>query len=239
MVHIPLPTGTDHMTRKHLIPATLAAALCAACALPAFAQQSIEKVNGGISAEAGRHYGDLETVNGGIALGDGVRVEDASTVNGGIEGGDNVQAESLSTVNGGVRLGRQARIAEGIETVNGGVFVDRGGQVGGGIATVSGSIGVVDTDVGGDIHTVSGDITIGIGSHVKGGLRVEKPDNNGFNISLRTRGPQRIVIGPDAVVDGPLVFEREVVLYVHDSARTGKITGATAIPFSTPTPPRN
>jgi hypothetical protein len=39
------------------------------------------------------------------------------------------------------------------------------------------------------------------------------------------------VIGPGAVVEGPLVFEREVKLYVHASARTGAITGATAIRF--------
>jgi hypothetical protein len=51
------------------------------------------------------------------------------------------------------------------------------------------------------------------------------------------RQPPRIVIGPNAVVEGALVFEREVTLYVHDSARIGKVTGATAVRFSTPTPP--
>ena len=35
-----------------------------------------------------------------------------------------------------------------------------------------------------------------------------------------------------AVVEGELVFEREVTLYVHQTARIGKVTGATAIPFS-------
>ena len=32
-------------------------------------------------------------------------------------------------------------------------------------------------------------------------------------------------------------FEREVSLYVHESARTGRITGATPTPFSTPRAP--
>ena len=50
--------------------------------------------------------------------------------------------------------------------------------------------------------------------------------------------PPRIVIGPNAVVDGPLVFEREVTLYVHDSARIGKVTGAIAVRYSSPTPPK-
>ena len=230
------PNGTHAMTRTRLVHATLAAALCAACAMPAFAQQDIDKINGGINAEAGQQYGDLSTVNGGIQLAEGARAEDVQTVNGGITGGNGVHAESLSTVNGGIRLGEQARIADDIETVNGGIFVDRGGQVGGDIASVSGGIGLVDSDVAGSIQTVSGDITVGIGSHVRGGVRIEKPDK-GFNIRFGKRKVPRVVIGPDAVVDGPLVFEREVVLYVHDSARTGAITGATAIRFSTPTPP--
>lgn len=226
------------MTRKHLATATLASALFAAIAMPAHAQQGIDRVSGDITAEAGQRYGDLESVSGDITLRDQARLEDASTVSGDIDGGDGVQADSLSSVSGDVRLGRNARIDGGIESVSGDVFVDRGGHVGGDIETVSGSIGIVDTDLAGDIETVSGNVTVGIGSHVKGGLKVEKPDG-GFNISFGSSRPQRIVIGPDAVVEGPLVFEREVVLYVHDSARTGAITGATAVRFSTPTPPED
>lgn len=227
------------MSRTRIVQATLAVALCTCFAMPAFAQQDIDKVNGGITAEAGQQYGDLGTVNGSIELGSGSRSDDVETVNDGITGGDDVQARSLSTVNGGIRLGERARIGGDIETVNGGIFVDRGGRVGGGASTVSGSIGLVDADLDGSIETVSGDITVGIGSRVKGGIRVEKPDNKGFSFHFGERKPPRIVIGPDAVVEGPLVFEREVTLYVHDSARIGKVTGATAIRFSTPTPPDN
>lgn len=225
------------MTRNRLLPAILAAALLAACALPAHAQQDIDRISGDIIAEAGRHYGDLETVSGDIALRDQARLEDAGTVSGNIGGGDGVQAGSLSSVSGNVELGARARISDDIESVSGDVFVGRGSEVGGGIETVSGNIGIVDTDLAGDIETVSGDVTVGAGSHVKGGLRVEKPD--GISVSFGDRRPQRIVIGPGAVVEGPMVFEREVVLYVHDSARTGRITGATAIRFSTATPPED
>lgn len=227
------------MSRTRIARATLAAALCACFAMPAFAQQEIDRINGGITAEAGRQYGDLGTVNGSIQLETGSRADDVETVNGGIAGGDDVRAGSLSTVNGGIRLGERASVGGDIETVNGGIFVDRGGQVGGNLSTVSGAIGLVDTDLAGSIDTVAGDITVGVGSHVKGGVTVEKPDNKGFRLHFGKRRAPRVVIGPDAVVDGPLVFEREVKLYVHDSARTGKITGATAIPFSTPTPPDN
>ena len=43
---------------------------------------------------------------------------------------------------------------------------------------MNGGIGLVDTDLGGGIETVNGDITVGVGSHVKGGIRVEKPTGN-------------------------------------------------------------
>jgi hypothetical protein len=104
---------------------------------------------------------------------------------------------------------------------------------------VNGSIGLVDTDVSGGIETVNGDITVGVGSHVRGGIRVVKPQNNwGFSIRKKNQRDPRVIIGPNARVDGPLVFERKVELWVHSTARTGAITGATAQPFSTDAPPR-
>jgi hypothetical protein len=52
------------------------------------------------------------------------------------------------------------------------------------------------------------------------------------------RKPPRIVIGPNARVDGAMVFERPVVLYVHRSAKVGSITGATPIAYSTDRAPQ-
>ena len=62
-------------------------------------------------------------------------------------------------------------------------------------------------------------------------IKVEKPDNNWFPGLLGKREPQRIVIAQGARVDGPLVFEREVKLYVHATAQIGPVTGATAVRF--------
>lgn len=230
------------MTRiRHTAALLLLTALAAPMlAPPAFADgKSIDKVNGSITAEAGQRYGDLETVNGSIHLLDGANLDDAETVNGSIKGGDNVRAHSLSTVNGSIRLGTGAQLARDIETVNGGIFVDRGSRIGGDISTVNGAIGLVQTELAGGIETVSGDITVGVGSHVKGGIHVEKPHNSWMPIHIGKKQPPRIVIGPNAVVEGPMVFEREVKLYVHSTARIGKVTGATAIAFSTPTPPED
>lgn len=194
-------------------------------ATPVFASEDISKVNGSIEAEAGRAYGDLETVNGSVRIGDGATTADAGTVNGGIRVGDKASTGSLETVNGGIRLGSNVTVNGGIETVNGEVFVDRGGKVKGGVETVNGAIGLVATQLGGGIETVNGNITVGVDSVVKGGIRLQK--NNSW-LKMKNKRIPRIIIGPNAVVEGPLVFEREVNLYVHRTARTGPITGATA-----------
>ena len=126
-------------------------------------------------------------------------------------------------------------IAHGsVSTVNGSIFSDRGSQIEGGVETVNGGIGLVESRVGNDVETVNGDITVGIGSQVKGGVHVRKPN---FSVSLTASRKPRVIIGPNAVVDGPLQFEREVVLYVHRTARIGPVTGAEPIPFDTETAP--
>ena len=199
---------------------------------------SIDKVNGGITAEAGQLYGDLSTVNGGITLGRGAHSKDVETVNGGIEAADDVSSSDVSTVNGGIRFGRQAHIEGKLETVNGGIFVDRGSQVRGGISTVNGGIGIVGTDVGGRIETVNGDITVGADSRVKGGIKVEKPHGSMGGWFGKPKIP-RIVIGPNAVIQDSMVFERTVTLYVHTSARIGNVSGATPVRYDGATPPKD
>jgi len=77
-----------------------------------------------------------------------------------------------------------------------------------------------------------------VGSHVRGGITVEKPNSGWMPVSMKQR-KLRIVIGPDAVVDGPLVFKRDVTLYVHKSARIGQVTGATAVRYDGARPPQD
>ncbi|MBD7924566.1 hypothetical protein JR064_11895 [Xanthomonas sp. CFBP 8703] len=220
------------MKRTH-VSVLLALALAAG---PALAAEGISKVNGSITAESGKQYGDLETVNGGITVESGASVGDVETVNGSLKIADNAQTGGLSTVNGGIRVGQQVQISESIETVNGGIFVDRGGRIGGSVESVNGSIGLVATQLEGGIETVNGDITVGHDSHLGGGIEIKKPS---FSISFKPTRKPRIIIGPRAVIDGPLHFEREVTLYVHRSAKTGPISGATAQPFDGDTAPEN
>ncbi|AWH48039.1 hypothetical protein ACI703_18640 [Isoptericola jiangsuensis] len=213
------------------IPLLLGALLVAG---PLGAQDNISKVNGSISADPGQRYGKLDTVNGGIRVGDGVETGSIDTVNGGVTVADRARTGSIETVNGSVRLGREV-IAQGdVSTVNGSIFSDHGSQIEGGVETVNGGIGLVSSRVRKDVETVNGDITVGIGSQVGGGLRVRKPN---FSVSLTASRKPRVIIGPNAVVEGPLLFEREVVLYVHRTARVGPVTGAEPIPFDTDTAP--
>ena len=77
---------------RFLLCTVLLTASTAALAAPQSARHDIDKVNGGITAEAGQAYGELSTVNGGI-----------------------------ETVNGSIFVDRGGKISEGVSTVNGGI----------------------------------------------------------------------------------------------------------------------
>lgn len=216
----------------------------------------LDTVSGDIDIDGGARAGHLNTVSGDIEIDSKVVAGNANTVSGDIEGDDDVQLGNLQTVSGDIKLDQRARVGsaqtvsgdirfgEGAqlasaETVSGDVFIANGGRVAKGVQTLSGSIGLVATQVGGDVVTYTGNVTVGIGSHVRGGLTVRKPNNSGIqilNVRVKAR-PPRIIIGPNARVDGPLRFEHPVKLYVHSSAKTGAITGATAVRFDTPRAP--
>ena len=218
------------MPRIRLLAATLALLVAVPLAHAGDAN-SVDKVNGSITASAGQTWGSLTTVNGSIHIEDGVTTANAETVNGSIHVGDNARTGTLETVNGGIQLGHDVQAGD-ITTVNGAVFADHGDRLSKDIETVNGAIGLVHTELAGGIRTVNGDITVGVNSHVHGGIHVEKNNPHGWSIHMGKPRPPRIIIGPHATVDGPLVFEREVVLYVHDSAKIGAVTGATVRHFS-------
>lgn len=195
----------------------------------------ISRVNGSITAEAGHRYGDLETVNGSIKVHEGASADDVETVNGSITLEDGAQVNSAETVNGSVRAGERVKVARLVETVNGSIRFGFNSRIGGDMETVNGDITVKQTEVDGQVRTVSGDIIIGARSLVRGGILVEKQHGISFG---KPRVP-RIVIGPNAVVNGSLRFERKVELFVHTSAKVGTVTGATARPYTDTLPPRD
>jgi hypothetical protein len=151
---------------------------------PALAQHNVDKVFGGITAEAGQTYGSLESVNGGITIREGATV-----------------------------------------------------RIGGNAETVNGAISLLGAEVGGGLTTTNGDITLARGAIVRGGLLVEKPQRQWWSTG-GNRNP-RVIIGANSVVEGTLVFEREVELFVHPTAKIGTVTGATAQSFTDSLPPRD
>lgn len=192
--------------------------------------ENIDNINGSIHVEDGQRKGDLSTVNGSIRVGDSATVGDVDTVNGGVTLGDASTANEIDSVNGSITLGEKARVARGVDCVNGSITLERGADVGGKVENVNGRIRLVAAHVGGGIFTTSGDIEVGANSRVENGIRVDKPDKSWFRFG-KAEVP-RIVIGPGAVVQGTLRFEREVKLYVSDSATIGTVVGATPIKYS-------
>src|ERR1700754_4527722 len=177
----------------------------------ALADEDVSKVNGTAQVEAGQHAGDVHTVNGSVRI------------------GDNAVVQHARTVNGGVTLHDNARVSEEVETVNGRVLLERDADVKGQLSNVNGEISLQGAHVAGGIETTNADVTIGEGSKVEGGLLVKKPSMSFFSSNDRI---PKIVIGPHAVVQGTLSFQRDVELYVSDSATVGKIEGATPKKFA-------
>lgn len=193
------------------------------------------RVLGSVEIAAGAHAGDATTVNGSIDLGARSVVKRSQTVNGSITMGEQASAESLETVNGAVHLERGARVAGAVHLVNGSIDLDQSADVGGRVSNVNGSIHLRAAHVGGGIETTSGNVEVAAGSRVEGGILINKENEGWFHLGSTTT--PRVVIGPDTVVQGALVFNREVKLYVSDRARIGSVRGATPMKFSGTEPP--
>jgi hypothetical protein len=190
------------------------------------------KINGSVHIPAGKAAEDARTVNGSIHIDENATVASATTVNGSIRLGEHATAASAKTVNGAISLASGARVSESAGSVNGDLTLADGAEVAGHLTNVNGKIGLTAAHVAGGIKTVNGSISIMGASHVEGGIMVDKPTGIMFN----SDDPE-IVIGPGAVVQGDLRFERKVKLYVSDKATIGTVVGATPITFSGNTPP--
>ena len=168
--------------------------------------------------------GSLETVNGTIRVGKNSRIEDAETVNGGVRLDDGVTTRDVSSVNGSVRLAENVTVEGEVSVVNGKIDLDRGSKVSDDVSNVNGEISVSGADIGGDLSTVNGDVSLSDSAVVRGDLIVEKP--HGWKSD--NRKPE-IVIGPGSRVEGELKLEREVELFISETAEVGGVSGAMGI----------
>ena len=191
--------------------------------------------------------GDGSTkVNGSVHVAAGKAAEEAHTVNGIIHVDDNAAVTSAGTVNGSVRLGAHAT-ATSAKTVNGAITLGEGAHVSG-----SAVLGQWRPDSGKrrggfrlpdqcqrqdqfERRACSRRHQDRERRHPNLGRLSRRRRNSGREAELHSHSTSEdpvIVIGPGAVVQGDLRFERKVRLYVSDKATIGTVTGATPIPFS-------
>jgi hypothetical protein len=203
-------------------------AVALACATGPVSAGDIDKVNGSIRVDAGQQVDDVSTVNGSVRIGRDAKAREVETVNGSVMLDTNATAESIENVNGSITLEDGAKVSRDVESVNGSITLEKGADVAGKAYNVNGRISVEAAHIGGGISTHTGDINVGSGSRVEGGILVQK-SNTWMRIGKEP--VPRIVIGPGAVVQGTLEFEREVKLYVSETAQIGPVEGATVISF--------
>ena len=167
--------------------------------------------------------GAVSTVNGKVRIGDDARVEDASTVNGGLKMGDNATARSLETVNGSISVGEGGSITGEVTAVNGKISLEQGTVVATNVGNVNGDIQIEGAEVGGNITTTNGDVRLEDGAVVKGDILIEKPSFWSFGDSKNDE--PKIIIGPGSVVEGKIIVEREVELFISETAQVGGVEG--------------
>lgn len=217
---------------------TVAASLAFLFALPACAgsvNKSIKiddgeetggqtSVNGSISVGTDATVnGGVKTVNGKIRIDDRSSIRNATTVNGSIRLGDGVTAREITTVNGSITAGRNCEIDGGIEAVNGSVELGEGSVVADNVENVNGGMEFSKSVIGGDVKTVNGDVELANASVIKGDLVVEEP--SGWGSSNKKRRNPRIIIGPGSRVEGDIELEREVDLFISETAEVGGVKG--------------
>lgn len=182
-------------------------------------------VNGRIEVGAGAEVsGDLRTVNGSVRIGKQARVGDLNSINGSIMLADRVQVGAVTTVNGSVTLGNGARVAGALGAVNGALRGAGGAIIDGDVRTVNGPIELRGVTVRGAVGNHAGDVRLLDGTLVEGDLELAEPDH-------ANKRSDAVVIGVGVQVRGVLRAARPVRLFVHPSARLGKIEGATAVAF--------
>ncbi|MDJ0939643.1 MAG: hypothetical protein QNJ00_07750 [Woeseiaceae bacterium] len=165
--------------------------------------------------------GDLSTVNGSVRVGEGSTIQDAETVNGSLRIGDGVNARNLETVNGKIRVGANAVIEGGVSAVNGSIEVAQASTVARDLSNVNGEITLEGSQVSGDVTTVNGDVNVVDGAVIRGDLVIKKPGGWNWN---KDRKPT-VIIGPGSRVQGVIRAEREIKLFISESAEVGGVEG--------------
>lgn len=169
--------------------------------------------------------GGVRTVNGSISVGAGSAIRSAKTVNGTLRMAAGVEARDLGTVNGAVKIGEQVSVDGNVSAVNGSITVEKATVVTGEVGNVNGRIIIEGAQIDGDVRTVTGDISLR-DAVLKSDLVVEEPGR--WSNSGKKRKP-RVVVGPGTRIEGSIVLEHEVELFISDSAEVGAVSGVMSL----------
>ncbi len=188
--------------------------------------------------------GDVRNVNGAIVVGTGTRLNEIRNTNGAIDLANDVQASTISGTNGRIRIGQGSAIDGSVANTNGAIELAEDVTVSGSVETTNGPVRVAaGAHITGTVSSRNGPITLtaaraGDIAGANGGIELLEGTVVDGEVHLRdTRGTDRsgtpkIIIGQDVIVEGPIRIEREAELYIHESSRTGEISGAEPVRFS-------
>lgn len=171
--------------------------------------------------------GSLKTVNGAIRVDENTRLHTASTVNGSIRLAAGVSARGVESVNGSIDIGENVTVDGVVSIVNGKIGIERGSSVQDSVSNVNGDIRIEGAEIGGNLETVNGDIWLTDNAHVGGDLVVEK--SKGWGIRWKKEKKPRVVIGPGVRITGDIVLEREVELYISETAAVSNVRGVMSL----------
>lgn len=187
----------------------------------------ISLVNGSIDIGSDCQVnGEVDSVNGAIQVGSATRIGDIGSVNGRIQLGEEVEVDGdVASVNGRIELGSGSRVSGKVESVNGRISAAEGVVIEGQLSSVNSRIEMRGARAA-SLVTNNSSILLDDGTVIAGALTVRKSQGISFSSA------PKIVVGRDVRIEGPLTFEREVELYVHESATVGEISGAEAVSYS-------
>jgi len=189
--------------------------------------EDISRTNRSIHIGDGERVGDLHSVNGSIEIGDRAVAAIVKTVNGSVRIGTDGHAKSLGTVNGAVSVGKRSIVDNDMTSVNGRLTLSEEAVIQGNVKNINSRIVIGPrAHVGGKVISNNGDITLQENARVDGGIKVKAEPTHWFKSGVSTQRRPVITIGPGAQVEGEMVFERDVELRVHSTAKIGAVTGA-------------
>ncbi len=182
---------------------------------------ALATVNGSVElGERAEVTGSVRTVNGGIRLGEQARAGRVETVNGSIRISAGADVGGAATVNGAIELGENVSATGDLATTNGRITSQPGCRISGDVATTNGTVRLYGTTIDGTVATTNGNLQILDASRVAGGLHL-RPREAG-----ERAGELRVIIGPDSIIEGPILIESPARLFVHESATVGEVSGA-------------